>query len=134
MTTFDRLEPREAARPQGTIRYRELGAGEPVVRAFPRPAQSDRGIRRELAAILRGASSRYTLEAVRHFGELGTPVLIAWATGDRVFPFRDAERLAAAFPNAHLERIEDSYTFVSIDQPARTGELIAAFARASVAA
>jgi hypothetical protein len=37
--------------------------------------------------------------------------------------------MAAAFPNARLETIEDSRTFVSIDQPRRTAELIAEFAR-----
>jgi pimeloyl-ACP methyl ester carboxylesterase len=56
-------------------------------------------------------------------------VLIAWATDDRLFPFRDAQRMADAFPTARLERIEDSYTFVSIDQPERTADLIASFAR-----
>jgi pimeloyl-ACP methyl ester carboxylesterase len=55
--------------------------------------------------------------------------LIAWAPEDHFFKFRDAERLAAAFPDARLERIEDSLTFVSIDQPERTADLIAAFAR-----
>ena len=40
---------------------------------------------------------------------------------------RYAERLAQDFPNARLELVEDSYTFVSLDQPARTAELIASF-------
>ena len=54
---------------------------------------------------------------------------LAWAADDRVFPVADAKRLAAAFPNARLELIEDSYTFVPVDQPARTAELIGGFAR-----
>ena len=33
-----------------------------------------------------------------------------------------------------MELIEDSYAFVSLDQPARTAELIAQFAREPVAA
>jgi pimeloyl-ACP methyl ester carboxylesterase len=94
-----------------------------------RPALSDRRIRREIAAILKGISSRYTLEAAERFGEFQRPVLIAWAPEDRFFKFRDAERLASAFPQARLERIEDSYTFVPLDQPERTAELIAEFAR-----
>ena len=56
-------------------------------------------------------------------------MLVAWAADDRVFPLAHAERLAAAFPNGRLERIEDSYTFVSIDQSERTAELIGAFVR-----
>jgi pimeloyl-ACP methyl ester carboxylesterase len=94
-----------------------------------RPALSDRRIRREIAAILKGISSRYTVEAAERFGEFQQPVLIAWAPEDRFFKFSYAERLASAFPHARLERIEDSYTFVPIDQPERTAELIAEFAR-----
>ena len=83
-----------------------------------------------MAAILRGISSRYTLEAATRFGSFDKPVLVAWATDDRVFPLTHAERLAAAFPQGRLERIEDSYTFVPIDQPERTAELVGAFAGA----
>jgi pimeloyl-ACP methyl ester carboxylesterase len=93
------------------------------------PAQSNATIRHQVSSILTGMSSRYTLEAAERFGEFEKPVLIAWAPEDRFFKLRFAERLAAAFPDARLERIEDSYTFVSIDQPARTAELIGSFAR-----
>jgi pimeloyl-ACP methyl ester carboxylesterase len=106
----------------------------PAARAFLRPARSQPRIRQELAGILRTISNRYTLSAAERFGEFDRLVLIAWAPDDRLFPFRHAERMADAFPNARLERIEDSYTFVSIDQPQRTADLIASFARAPVAA
>jgi hypothetical protein len=33
------------------------------------------------------------------------------------------------FPDARLERIEDSYTFVVVDQPERTAQAIRAFVR-----
>ena len=56
-------------------------------------------------------------------------MLLAWAPEDRFFKLRYAERLAEAFPDARLELIDDSYTFVPVDQPQRTAELIAAFAR-----
>jgi pimeloyl-ACP methyl ester carboxylesterase len=94
-----------------------------------RPVLSNREIRREVAAILKGISSEYTLAAAKRFGEFDRPVLIAWAPEDRFFPHEHADRLAAAFPNARTETIEDSYTFTAVDQPARTAELIAAFAR-----
>lgn len=89
---------------------------------------SNSAVRREIAAILKGISNRYTLEAAQHFGEFTKPVLIAWAPEDRFFKLRYAERMAGSFPNARLERIEDSLTFVSLDQPERTAELIGAFA------
>jgi pimeloyl-ACP methyl ester carboxylesterase len=97
--------------------------------AFLAPALRDRRIRREVAAVLRGISPRHTEEAARRFGEFDKPVLLAWAPEDRFFKLRYAERLAEAFPNARLELIEDSYTYVPVDQPQRTAELIAAFAR-----
>jgi pimeloyl-ACP methyl ester carboxylesterase len=92
-------------------------------------ALSSRAIRNEVASILKGISPRYTLEAAERFGEFTKPVLIAWAPEDRFFKLRYAERLASAFPDARLELIEDSYTFVSLDQPERTAELIAAFVK-----
>jgi pimeloyl-ACP methyl ester carboxylesterase len=97
--------------------------------AFLAPALRDRRIRREVAAVLRGISPRHTEEAARRFGEFDKPVLLAWAPEDRFFKLRYAERLVEAFPNARLELIEDSYTYVPVDQPQRTAELIAAFAR-----
>ena len=56
-------------------------------------------------------------------------MLVAWAPEDRFFKLRYAERLAAEIPGARLERIEDSLTFVPVDQPERTAELIADFVR-----
>jgi pimeloyl-ACP methyl ester carboxylesterase len=129
------LRPRAAQRLPMTFGWQSKRPLAPtLMQAFLRPAQRDRRIRGELAAILRAISSRYTLDAAKRFREFDRPVLVAWAPEDRVFPFRHAERMAKAFPNARLERIEDSYAFVSIDQPQRTADLIASFARVPVAA
>ena len=98
------------------------------------PALASKELRAQIAAILRGFSPRHTLGAAERFGEFDKPVLIAWAPEDRFFKLADAERLQAAFPHARLERIEDSYTFVMLDQPERTVQLIAEFAREPVAA
>jgi pimeloyl-ACP methyl ester carboxylesterase len=104
-------------------------ADDALTRSWIQPALASKAIRREVASILTGISDRYTLEAAERFGEFTKPVLIAWAPEDRFFKLRYGERLAREFPNARLELIEDSYTFVPIDQPERTAELIAAFAR-----
>jgi pimeloyl-ACP methyl ester carboxylesterase len=129
------LRPRLAQRlPMTFGRLSKRPLDRRVARAFLRPAQRDRRVRRELATILRAISSRYTLKAAERFGDIVMPVLIAWASDDRLFPIRYAQRMADAFPRARLERIEDSYTFVSADQPQRTADLIASFARVPVAA
>jgi pimeloyl-ACP methyl ester carboxylesterase len=124
------LRPRAARRlPLAYGWLAKRGIADDLSDAWLAPALSSASIRREIAAVLKGISSRYTLDAAERFGEFDKPVLIAWAPEDRFFKLRYAERMRAAFPNARLELIEDSYTFVSIDQPQRTAELIAAFAR-----
>ena len=100
-----------------------------MVDAYLSPVLSQRGIRRDVERFLGGISTRYTLDAARRFPDFRRPVLLAWAPEDRVFKLEYAERMAAAFPQARLEPIEDSFTFVPEDQPRRTAELIAAFAR-----
>jgi pimeloyl-ACP methyl ester carboxylesterase len=105
-----------------------------VMKSFLGPAQTDPRVRQDIAQFLRGLDRGMLVDASKRFGEFEKPVLIAWAPKDRFFKLRYAERLAQAFPNARLERIEDSLTFVSIDQPERTAELIAAFAREPVEA
>ena len=97
--------------------------------AWLEPSRSNPAIRREAAAILAGMDKRHTLEAASHFGELTIPVLLIWAQEDRFFKLGHAERMAREIPGARLERVADSYTFVSLDQPARTAELIGSFAR-----
>ena len=102
--------------------------------AWVEPVRTNRAIRRQTAAFLAGMQPRHTLAAAERFGEMHKPVLIAWAREDKFFKLAWAQRLAADFPDSRLELIDDSYTFVSIDQPERTAELIAQFARAPVAA
>ena len=56
-------------------------------------------------------------QAPSQLRDFDRPVLLAWAADDRFFPVEHAERLAAALPQARLELVADSYTFVSEDQP-----------------
>lgn len=116
----------------GLLSKRRLDIG--LVRDFLAPVQRDRRVRRDLTKLLRGIDSRYTVEAAEQLRGFEKPVLLAWAPEDRFFPLRYAQRLAGDLPAARLERIEDSYTFVPVDQPERTAELIADFAAASVPA
>jgi pimeloyl-ACP methyl ester carboxylesterase len=102
--------------------------------AYVAPILRDAGIRRDTTAFLRGIDKRDTLAAAEQFGAFDKPVLVAWAAEDKVFPLRYGERLAAAFPNARLETIADSRTFVPEDQPERLAQLIAAFVREPAAA
>ncbi len=100
-----------------------------VTDAYLAPVLARRDVRRDVERFLRGISNRYTLDAAARFGAFDKPVLLAWAPEDRAFKLEYAQRMAAAFPHARLEHIDDSYTFVPEDQPGRTAELIASFVR-----
>ena len=100
-----------------------------LVRGWVRAALAGRPARRDAMKVLRGVSSRQTVEAAARLRSFGRPVLIAWAPEDRFFKLRYAERLATEIPGARLERIDDALSFVPVDQPQRTAELIASFVR-----
>jgi pimeloyl-ACP methyl ester carboxylesterase len=97
------------------------------------PVGRNAGVRLDAVRALKAVHPRYTLAAAEKLHAFERPVLIAWAPDDRFFPFSHAERLAQIIPNARLERIEDSYTFVSEDQPERLAELIGGFVHALAA-
>lgn len=98
------------------------------LRDWVEPYLADRAIRRDTVKVLKGIDPKHTFEAAEKLRELDRPALLAWAVEDRFFKLAFAERLADTIKGARLERIEDSYTFVSEDQPERLAELIGAFA------
>ncbi|MGH2923154.1 MAG: alpha/beta fold hydrolase [Solirubrobacterales bacterium] len=87
----------------------------------------DAAIRRDTRKFILGMDPAETVRAAGELAGFRAPTLFAWAPEDRWFKVADAERLAASMPNARVERIPDSKTFVPIDQPRRLAELIAAF-------
>jgi pimeloyl-ACP methyl ester carboxylesterase len=98
-------------------------------REWVNPYLTDRGVRRDVIKVLKGIDPKYTFEAAERLREFDRPTLLAWAVEDRFFKLSFAERLAETIRGAKLERIDDSYTFVSEDQPERLAQLIREFAR-----
>ena len=88
-----------------------------IVDAFFAPLRAQRGVRRDLTAVITGVSQRETLAAAERFGSFAGPVLIAWGENDLFFPMRDARRLRDAFAHSSLVTILDSRLFVPEDQP-----------------
>lgn len=105
-----------------------------IMDGYLEPTRKDAAIRHDLARFLTGVNNAYTLAAARALPQFTKPVLLAWATEDRLFPMRFAQRLAATLPNAKLAPIDDSYTFIPEDQPAQLARMIVEFSRAEVAA
>jgi pimeloyl-ACP methyl ester carboxylesterase len=102
-----------------------------LIASWLEPGIRDRDVRRDLKKVTVGMKKRYTLEAAGRLGETGLPLLLAWAPGDRLFPIKFAERLAADSGNARIVEIPDANTFVPLDQPQRLAAEIAAFIEAS---
>jgi pimeloyl-ACP methyl ester carboxylesterase len=120
--------------PMGFGWLSKKGIDANITDSWLRPARANAGVRRDLAKVMRGINPRYTLEAAERLGEFRRPVLIAWAPEKDFFKWEHAQRLAQTFPDARLERVDDSYTFVSEDQPKRLAGLIGEFARKPVVA
>lgn len=105
-----------------------------VTDSYIAPVRRDRAIRNDLGRFLRTVHRRHTLAAAQLLPEFNRPVLLAWATEDRIFPFKQAHRLAEVLPDATVIGIEDAYTFVPEDQPEELSRLIVEFVRKHAAA
>ena len=105
---------------------------EATLDAYFTPLLTDAGVRRDMTHFLRRVSKRYTLEAAKSFPHFRRPVLLVWGEDDLFFLKKYARRLERDFPDARLEFLPDSRTFVPEDQPERLAELIGAFVLSSV--
>jgi pimeloyl-ACP methyl ester carboxylesterase len=99
-----------------------------LLESWAKPATTDKGVLRDLGKVTRGMRKEHTLAAAESLSGSEFPLLLAWAPGDRFFPVRYAERLAAEVGGAKLVLIPDSATFVPLDQPLRLAAEIADFA------
>lgn len=98
-----------------------------AIASYLGPSRHSRAIRRDLGRFLRSVDKRHTLAAAQKLPAFDKPVLLAWATEDRLFPLSLATRLAEVLPQATIAEIADSYTFVPEDQPAELAGLIVEF-------
>jgi pimeloyl-ACP methyl ester carboxylesterase len=112
-----------------TRRLRELPIGlgamskrklpDEVVRAWLEPLarpEIQRDYRKYAGDTRRGR--RDLLAATEALKTFDRPVLVVWASEDRVMPPEHGRRLANAFPDARLVEVADSYTLIPEDQPA----------------
>ena len=100
-------------------------------RAWVAPLE-DAGVRRDVLRFMAEVDSSHTVAAAPALREFGRPALVVWSRGDRIFPLSDAKRLAADL-SAPLEVVDDTRTFIPLDQPGRLAELIENFVAERVA-
>jgi pimeloyl-ACP methyl ester carboxylesterase len=102
-----------------------------LVASWMEPATKDTAVMRDAKKFTAGMNKRHTLAAAEKLRTSDLPIRLLWAPGDKYFPIRYAERLAAEVKNAEIVQIPDAKTFVPLDQPARVADEIADFARRS---
>lgn len=99
-----------------------------VLDAWFRPAQAQPAIRHDLRTFALSTPSTMELAALpRQLGSFELPVLVVWATEDKLMPRAHGPRLAAVFPRGRLVEIDDSYTLIPQDQPERLAAELADF-------
>ena len=102
--------------------------GDAATAAWLRPVLTQPEIRKDTVRMLRAvfADKQLLLDAAKSLPGFGRPALVAWAAGDRVMPPEHGRRLAELL-HARLAEIDDSYTLIPLDQPARLAQLITEF-------
>lgn len=110
----------------GLLVRRRLTATESL--PWVTPYLTDAGVRRDVATFARGWSAADLADVATRLPAFDRPVLLCWAPEDRFFTIALGRRLESTFPDARLVEIADARTFVSLDQPGRLADEIAAFA------
>jgi pimeloyl-ACP methyl ester carboxylesterase len=91
---------------------------------------ADRGVRRDTRRLIAAlGEDAFMGQIAAELAGFTKPALLAWAADEKFFPLVHAQRLAGILPDARLELIEGSRTWVMRDQPQRTARLIGQFAR-----
>jgi pimeloyl-ACP methyl ester carboxylesterase len=84
------------------------------------PATTQPAIRADLAKYAVSVPPREVLlEWAGRNRRFDRPVLVVWAGEDRIMPAEHGAELAATYPHGRLVTIDDSYTLVAEDQPAK---------------
>jgi pimeloyl-ACP methyl ester carboxylesterase len=103
--------------------------GDAATARWMKPVLTEPAIRRDTVRMLRAAAAdtRFLQAAAERLPDFSRPALVVWASRDRVMPPEHGRRLAKLLPQGQLAEVDDSYTLVPLDQPARLTQLIRDF-------
>ena len=106
--------------------------GDAATARWMKPVLTQPEIRRDAVRVLRAAAKEPKLlrEAAGCLPGFNRPALVVWASEDRVMPPEHGQRLAKLLPHGQLAEIEDSYTLIPLDQPARLAQVVREFTHA----
>jgi len=103
--------------------------GDAATARWMKPVLTQPEIRRDTVRMLRTAMAdrNLLLAAAQDLPGYARPALVVWAREDRVMPPEHGRRLAGLFPDGRLVEIDDSYTLIPLDQPARFAQVVGEF-------
>ena len=103
--------------------------GDATIARWMKPVLQQGEIRRDAVRMLRAMARQPSLlvDTARDLPRFGRPALVVWASEDRVMPPEHGRQLAALLPDARLVEIANSYTLLSLDQPAEFARVIREF-------
>jgi len=106
--------------------------GDAATARWMKPVLTQPEIRRDAVRVLRAAAKEPKLlrDAAGCLPGFNRPALVVWASEDRVMPPEHGQRLAKLLPQGQLAEIEDSYTLIPLDQPARLARVVREFTHA----
>ena len=109
--------------------------GDATIARWMKPVLQQGEIRRDAVRMLRAMARQPSLlvDTARDLPRFGRPALVVWASEDRVMPPEHGRQLAALLPDARLVEIANSYTLLSLDQPAEFARVIREFVLESAA-
>jgi pimeloyl-ACP methyl ester carboxylesterase len=108
--------------------------GDAATARWLKPVLTQAQIRRDTVRVLRSVAADRGLlaDVAGRLADFDRPALVVWASEDRVMPPEHGRRLATLFPHGQLIEVDDSYTLIPLDQPARFAQLVREFTHASV--
>jgi len=98
-----------------------------IMESYLSGLRTDAGVRRDFASLLTRADAREMVAASEAVGAFTGPALVVWGADDRFFPREHGQRLAELMPQARLELVEGSRTFIPEDRPEALVALLEAF-------
>ncbi len=107
--------------------------GDAATARWMKPVLKQREIRRDAVRVLRAvaAEPRLLLDVAETLPSFDRPALVVWASADRVMPPEHGRRLAELIPQGQLAEVDDSYTLIPLDQPARLAQLVREFTKSN---
>jgi pimeloyl-ACP methyl ester carboxylesterase len=107
------------------------GISQEIADKLVEPGQKNPKVVQECVQFTGAVNNRDTLDAAEKLKSFSKPTLILWGKDDPFFPYTDGQKLNGVIKNSKFEMVDDSYCFMSFDQPKILAEKIDNFIQAN---